>query len=333
MNRELGIQATIILALAVAAQAPAEAAPAEGTPETTGGPRVVAITVDDLPLAGEGWTGNDLSTVRSINARMLDALRAHGATATGFVNERDLHVRDEMDARIAVLRDWLEAGMDLGNHTFSHPGLQKTPLREYEDDVLHGEVITGRLLAEQDREMRYFRYPFNQTGPDADTKNAFLQFLAVRGYRVAPFTVEHGDYIFDRVYGNALRDGDDDLAGRVRAAYLEQLGVAFDYAESLSVDTFGRAIPQVFLIHVNRINGDCLEEMLDRIRERGYRFVSLDAALEDPAYRTEDAYVGPWGISWLHRWRVGLGMPRRIDEPDPPPFVLERYRELTAPSP
>jgi peptidoglycan/xylan/chitin deacetylase (PgdA/CDA1 family) len=317
----------IFLALAVTARAPAESAP-----EAAGGPRVVAITIDDLPLAGEGWTGNDLSTVRSINARMVKALRAHGATAIGFVTERDLHVPGEMDARVAILRGWLEAGLELGNHTFSHFGLQKTPLREYEDDVLHGEVITGRLLAERGREMRYFRYPFNQTGPDAETKNAFLEFLEIRGYRVAPFTVEHGDYIFDRVYGDALREKDDDLAARVRTAYLEHLDVAFAYAESLSLDTFGREIPQVLLIHVNRINGDCLGQMLDRIQERGYRVVSLDAALEDPAYRTEDAYVGPWGISWLHRWRVGLGMPRRVDEPDPPPFVLERYRELTSPS-
>ena len=28
-------------------------------------------------------------------------------------------------------------------------------------------------------------------------------------------------------------------------------------------------------------------------------------ALEHPAYRTADDWVGPWGISWLHRWREG----------------------------
>ena len=94
-----------------------------------GGTRKLAITIDDLPAAGGSDSNSDLETVRGFNQRMLAALKAHGVPAIGFVNESRLHVPGEVDERIAILQMWLDAGMDLGNHTYSHPDLNKTPLR------------------------------------------------------------------------------------------------------------------------------------------------------------------------------------------------------------
>jgi hypothetical protein len=45
------------------------------------------------------------------------------APAIGFVNERGLQVEGERDARVAIVRSWLEAGMTLGNHGFRHQDL------------------------------------------------------------------------------------------------------------------------------------------------------------------------------------------------------------------
>ena len=69
--------------------------------------------------------------------------------------------------------------------------------------------------------------------------------------------------------------------------------------------------------------------MLRRFSARGYRFVTLDEALEDEALRTRDDYVGRSGISWIHRWRRTLGLEDRLrEEPDPPEWVLQAFREL-----
>jgi hypothetical protein len=64
------------------------------------------------------------------------------------------------------------------------------------------------------------------------------------------------------------------------------------------------------------------------IERRGYRFITLDRALEDPAYQSADTYVGPAGITWLHRWALTRGTPRAFyqDEPEVPPFVAENAR-------
>lgn len=286
--------------------------------------REVAITIDDLPLGGPA---RDLETIQRINAQMLEVLAAHQAPATGFVNEGRVEVEGEEAARTVILDQWLDAGIPLGNHTYSHLSFHGTPLEQFTDDILRGERITRRLMEARGQQPHYFRHPYTRTGPTAEAKAALEKFLAEHGYRVAPFTVENADYIFNVVYLRALASGDDALAARVRAAYLDFTDSVFDFFERQAVDLFERDIRQVLLIHVNTLNADCLDELLGRLERRGYRFVTLAHALEDAAYASPDTYVGIRGLSWLHRWEVSRGRPLRLnEEPDPPEFILRLYR-------
>lgn len=289
--------------------------------------REMAITIDDLPEV----FSRDLGEMKDITKRLLQALASRRVPAIGFVNEGKLYVRGEVDERIDLLRMWLDAGMTLGNHTFSHTRFHTTPLNKYTDDVIRGEVVTRRLMRERGVESLYFRHPFTSTGPTKEAKDSFEAFLKERDYRVAPFTVEHVDYAFNAVYVRAREKRDTELVGRVRAAYLEHLDTACDYMERRSRETLGREPRQILLIHANRINADCLAEMLARLERRGYAFVSLDDALRDEAYRIEDKYVGPMGISWVHRWSYALGIENKFaEEPDPPKFIFDLYREAQA---
>ena len=295
-------------------------APADGA---SGKPLRLALTFDDLPGAD---TKAPLADLQDQNRRMLQALHDAGATATGFVNEGRLQRDGERDARVAILTAWLDAGCDLGNHTEAHLGLTATPLREYEDGVVRGEVVTRALLAARGRKPEYFRHPFTQTGPTPEIKEAFETFLKERGYTIAPFTVEAADYLFASLYDDALEAKDSAAATRIREAYLAHNDVMFAWFETLARESFGRAIPHVLLAHVNRLNADALPDLLRRLRARGYAFVPLKQALSDAAYATPDRYVGKHGPSWLHRWSVALDRPMRLrDEPDPPQWALDAY--------
>lgn len=70
---------------------------------------------------------------------------------------------------------------------------------------------------------------------------------------------------------------------------------------------------------------DYIGRSADRLAERGYRFVSLDKALEDEAYRSADRYTGPAGITWIHRWALTQDVdPAMLQgEPTAPDYVLE----------
>ena len=266
-------------------------------------------------------------TSRNVTTGILQPLVRHGAPAAGFVTSKNVFVEGQVDERLHALRAWLDAGATLENHSWSHRSFQKTPLDEYEDDALRGDLVPRMLMGERGKEPRHYRHPFNHTGPTRAARRNFERFIGEHGYVVTPFTVEHADYVFNSLYVSALANDDPEEAERIGRAYVEQLDVALDFAEGLSRETFTREIPQILLIHANDINGRYLGEMLERLVARGYEFVSLDQAVGDAAYSTRDEYVGPTGISWLHRWRHSLGLPDKLrEEPDPPRWVIDAWR-------
>jgi peptidoglycan/xylan/chitin deacetylase (PgdA/CDA1 family) len=283
--------------------------------------RRMALTFDDLPGVSQQ---SSLAVLEDINRRLLATLRIERVPAVGFVNASGLEVEGEREARLDLLRRWVTASFTLGNHTFSHPDLNRVALSEYQADVVKGEPPIRTVLEARGDRLIWFRHPFTRTGPTPEIKAGLDSFLDERGYRVAPFTIEAADYLFAVLYERGLMAGDQAGADKVAAAYLDHQDNAVAFAEALALDTFGRDIPQVLLSHVNRLNADVMPEYIGRLRRRGYVFVTLESALKDDAYSTPDRFVGRVGPSWLHRWRVALEKPSRLeDEPEPPAWVMK----------
>lgn len=292
-----------------------------------GAERVVALTFDDLPNGGARLPLKDL---QSMTARLHGALKAAGAPAIGFVSGSKLDIEGEREARLAVVRSWLDAGYPLANHTFSHPDINTTPLLVYQQDVIRNEEALSALFKSSSARMEWFRHPFTHTGADSQTRENLDAFLRHRGYRTAAFTVEQSDWMFNLVYIRARRAGDEALATRVRKAYLDYTETMFDWFERLSEEYFDYEVPQVLLIHANPLNADAMGEMLARLKQRGYRFVSLEEAMKDEAYARHDGYIGKSGPSYLYRWAAGAGKPNRLrDEPAPPTWLYQMYQEAT----
>lgn len=287
--------------------------------------RQIAITIDDLPCAGGC---RDLAEMQAITARITRAFK--GKPAIGFVNEVGLQVRGERDARVQLLEEWLNAGLDLGNHTYSHPDPNRIPLDRYTDEITSGEVVTKHLLKGRGKTMRYFRHPFTHTGPTVEYKKGIETFLASRGYEIAPFTLENSDYIWALIHRRAVERNDLETVARVRKEYIEHLGLAIGAAERISKTMFRREIPQVWLMHANLLNSEVLPQMLELFQTRGYVIVALETALKDPAYRTADQYVNRFGPSWFERWGVALDIPNPTrDEPDLPAWITKAYKDLS----
>ncbi len=289
---------------------------------TTG--RTVALTFDDLPWVHDSVP---LDSVEAGTRRILGALRRHHAPAVAFVvGSKVLEARD-VDGRLSLLRAWRDAGVRLANHGYDHLHFQTTPLARYEDNMVQGDVVPALLMNETGAKPLYYRPPYNQTGPTREIRDDFRAFLAARDYTLAPFTVEDVDYAFDDLLRNAA--GDSARRARIEATYRAFFDTTMAYGEKVARETFGREIPQVLLLHANRLNARNLGWILSRLEARGYHFVALREALRDPAYATPDGYVGRWGISWLDRWRMGMGLHSLLrSSPDPPRWVLDDYRRI-----
>jgi peptidoglycan/xylan/chitin deacetylase (PgdA/CDA1 family) len=279
--------------------------------------REVAVTIDDLPTASV--LGNDLEFAQQTTARLLAALARNQVPAIGFVNEAKLRKDAQVDPRrVALLRQWLDAGFDLGNHTFSHVDFHSTPLDGYERQVIDGEKVTRQLLRERGKRIRYFRHPFLHAGRSAADRQRFEAFLTHHGYIVAPITIDNYDYLFAAAYDRAGARRDAKAQENIADAYISYMDAVTAYYEQQSVAIVGREVRQTLLIHASALNAATFNRLASMFRARGYRFISLDRALEDPAYRHRDEYYGPSGITWLHRWAMTDGKRGTIFAGEPP---------------
>jgi len=285
--------------------------------------REIAVTFDDLPAVS---TQRDIGTWKEITTKLLKTILSNRIPAIGFVNENKLISEGQRDeARVGLLRMWINAGLELGNHTYSHRSLNTAPLDEFESDAIRGEQTVQALLAENGKKLRYFRHPFLHTGRSLETKKAFESFLGGRGYRIAPVTIDNSDWIFARAYDNAHDAKDDRAMKQVADAYVPYMERKIDYWERQSVALFGREIKQILLVHANSINADHFDDMARMLRNRGYRFITLDEALKDNAFTSADTFTGAAGISWIHRWAITRGVSKDFfkGEPATPEFVMK----------
>ena len=274
--------------------------------------RSLAVTFDDLPLQKIPPENDSLppfEVLRELHAKLLDQITAHRIPAIGFVNEQLLQNYPDVSRQRVVLEMWLDAGLELGNHTFSHVVPEQVSLSAYCNDVVRGEALLKPLLSERGRQLKFFRHPQLHTGADLHYKRKLELFLRKRGYTIAPITIKNQDWVFATVYAGAKERQDCSGMKAVTEEYFVHLEQSFEFFERLSADLLGYELKQVLLLHVNDLNVDHFDRVVDLIRARQYQFITLDQALEDKAYKMVDDYAGLKGPSWLHRWALTMGLP------------------------
>ena len=291
--------------------------------------RRIAVTIDDLPWQRMSTTSPE--ALRTRHAALLEQLRIGDVPVTGFVNEDKLE-RDGVlqPGRVAMLEAWLDDGHQLGNHTYGHVDLHVVGIPAFEDAILRGERVLRPMLAKRGQTPQWFRHPYLRAGRTSEDKAAVTDFLSQHGYRVAPVTVDNGEWVWAFAYARVLDTQADTpertaLLERLRLGYVPYMLNKIDYYEQQSQALLGYTLPQTLLLHANELNAEAYAELIAGIKRRGYRFVTLDDAMRDPAYAREDGYHGRYGPSWLHRWAMAEKKPKAFYDGEPvvPKWVMD----------
>ena len=128
-----------------------------------------------------------------------------------------------------------------------------------------------------------------------------------------------------------LSSQDQTSAAKLRADYLAYTSTQIDYYTGLHKQIFGREIPHVMLLHVNRLNADLVDKLLDLFEQKQYRFVTLEAALSDDAYNTPNHFIprfARFGPMWAYRWAAQLNIQVNGSlEPEPPAWITNYGKE------
>jgi uncharacterized protein (TIGR02246 family) len=258
--------------------------------------RPVLVTVDDLPIA-LGSMHEDPAERERITRKLLANFERHGIRAVGMVTWRN--VRGPAD--LELLEMWLEAGHELGNHSYSHPDYTRTGIEEYVADVERGRVELAGFLESHDQAVRFFRFPMLHEGDTPQKLEAMREYLKRTGQRNLPVTYDNQDWSYERPWIRARRAGDDAAMAEVAEDYLAALRLSIRHHERTGDRLIERELPQILLLHANEVGGALGDRLFSWLERTGHRFVTVDELLADPIFDEEHTFVGPAGYGLWDR--------------------------------
>jgi peptidoglycan-N-acetylglucosamine deacetylase len=240
----------------------------------------IAFTWDDLPAHSALPPGE---TRVEIGRMLIAAMKeAHLPPVYGFLNGI---LTEQEPLSAPMLKDWHEAGLQLGNHTWSHMNLNQHSLAEWEADTLRNEALLKSYMGSDD--WHWLRYPNLAEGDTLEKREGARKFLAEHGYKIAGVTMSFGDYLYNGPYARCVAKNDAASVAQLEASYLAAADATIDYTRSMSKELYGRDIPYVLLMHVGALDARMLPRLLKLYRDKGFRFISLQEAEKDPFYKND----------------------------------------------
>jgi peptidoglycan/xylan/chitin deacetylase (PgdA/CDA1 family) len=262
----------------------------------------IAFTWDDVPAHGPLPARE---TRVDVAQKLISAMKeAHVPPTYGLLNG----VQTEREPlSTPVLDMWRDAGFPLGNHTWSHPNLKSSSLADWEADLLKNEPLLKQHMGNAD--WHWLRYPYLGEGETQEKRAGARQFLAQHGYKIAAVTMSFGDYAYNDPYARCVAKNDSAAIARLETSYLDAASAAVDYSRSMSKALYGHDIPYVLLMHVGAFDAQMLPRLLKLYRDRGFDFVTLQQAENDPFYKNDLDLTLPPAPDSLEEAMIMLGLP------------------------
>jgi peptidoglycan/xylan/chitin deacetylase (PgdA/CDA1 family) len=248
----------------------------------------VAFTFDDLPAHGPLPPGEFRpEPIRSI----LNTLKTEQMPPVyGFVNGFRVA---QYPYQAELLREWIAAGNPLGNHTWSHPALDKTNATDYIANIAKNEPLLKKVDPHGD--WHWFRYPYLEEGDTLEKRLAVRDYLLAHHYRTAEVTLDFEDYLWNEPYARCMAKHDDTAVASLETSYLATADEFIGVFRTLSQQLYGHDIPYVLLLHVGAFDARMLPRLIALFRSKGFVFITLPQAEADPVYAVDPNIGYPFG--------------------------------------
>ena len=266
--------------------------PADASATAHGGE--VALTFDDLPVHGplpQGLTRVDIAN------SILHALQAaHAPPIYGFVNAKWL---EEDPSTLRVLQVWRDAGFPLGNHTFSHMDLNTNSADAFEKEILADKPILRQLMGDED--WHWLRFPYLHEGDTIEKHQAIASFLREHGYKTAEVTLSFADYAYNEPYARCVAKNDQSGIEWLKQSYLRGASDSLVDGRKMSELVYGRDIKHVMLLHIGGFETVMLPHLLELLKERNFKLITLPEAESDSAYAVVPDLPSNWNGTFLQQ--------------------------------
>jgi len=229
----------------------------------------IALTFDDAPIR-DGAYFSGMQRTKTLIAKLKNS----GVPQAAF-----FCITSNMDSLGAArIQQYAVAGHIVANHTHSHISMRQLGITKYIQDIYKADEI----LSKQQGFQRWFRYPFLDEGRTREERDAIRQALAERGYRNGYVTVDNYDWYLERLLQTALREKKKIDYDKLRQIYLEHLWKSITFYDQMARAVLGRSPKHVLLLHENDLAALYVDELVQLLREKGWKIISPVEAYTDP---------------------------------------------------
>ena len=236
----------------------------------------VAITMDD-----PNTDPTPMYSFAERNRAILDHLGKRDVRAMLFVCGKRV---DNPDGA-TILRAFDNAGHVLANHSYSH--------RNYNDQAMTCDAMLAdiarceTLLEDYKHKQKRFRFPYLKEGETVEKRDTIRKALKSQRFTLGHVTIDTSDWAYDMRLVARLKTDPKSSLDAFRAAYIKHILDRAHYYDDLAKKVVGRTIKHTLLIHYNLISALFLGDLIDALRENGFRIVSPDVAYEDAIFATQ----------------------------------------------
>ena len=241
----------------------------------------IAITFDDSPRAAKGYMDGPTRA-----KKLITNLKQHGVSQVAFFS-----VSNKLDTEgIERLKTYSNAGHIIANHTHTHPDFNKLTLEEYTQNFL----IADEKLSQFETFRKMFRFPYLREGNTEEKRDGFRKLLKDKSYFNAYITLNNYDWYIETLFQQAIKEHAKFDINAMSKFYVDVLIESIEYYDEMAVNYLDRSPKHVLLLHEMDISAMFIGDLVDELRNRGWKIISVDEAYTDDIAKHQSELVMPY---------------------------------------
>lgn len=232
----------------------------------------ISLSFDDAPRDGSQY----FSGIQRTKALLKSLNDAKVRRVAFYLNPVRMNNSEGVDR----VKSYALAGHVLGNHSYDHPNLKEVGAEAFVENIHRAHLQIRDLNGFKP----WFRYPFLSKGKTIEENQKVSSALDKMNYKDACITIDNFDWYMDSLFQKALKEKKKINFEKLKAAYVDILLDSINFYDSLAIKVVGRSPKHVLLLHENDLNALFLPNLVQALKEQGWKIISPEEAYSDPIW-------------------------------------------------
>jgi peptidoglycan-N-acetylglucosamine deacetylase len=229
----------------------------------------IALTFDDAP-SGDGafFTGTQRAS------RIIETLRKHKVQQAAF-----FVITSQLNSDgLQRLKMYSDAGHLLANHSHTHNWISAMGTANYIRDIQKADSMLKVSMLPYEP---WYRYPFLDEGRTKTSRDSIRAALSALSLMNAYTTIDNYDWHINGAAAKAIVSNTRIDYDELKKFYLEHIWNSIQFYDTIARRVLGRSPKHVLLLHENDLAALFLEDLIQLLRDRGWKIISPKEAYTD----------------------------------------------------